>query len=182
MSYVIYAIINPIDNKPFYIGETKNFDRRKKEHLKGTDQISGLIVRQISENGFVPLFSVLEEHKDEETALRAEIFWIETMLARGIELVNSQAFTGWIDRKAKRNVETTKLNRMVKLRQVANGKKSKRTLPKRDPVGDDGWSANDSKRLIGMKKQGMPVAAMADILKRPITEIREKLGREWVPR
>ena len=72
--------------------------RRCKQHLKGTDQISGLVIRQIKANGFVPLFVVLEEHDEETTALRAEIFWIETLLARGIDLVNSQAFTGYWDR------------------------------------------------------------------------------------
>ncbi|MEO1555855.1 MAG: GIY-YIG nuclease family protein [Pseudomonadota bacterium] len=181
MTFCIYAIINPIDHTPFYIGETSNFARRKGQHLKGTDQISGLIVRQIKANGFVPLFSILEEHDDEETALRAEIFWIETMLGRGIELVNSQAFTGWIDRKAKRNVETGKLNRMTKLRQVANGRTAVRTRPRPDPVGEDGWSKSDARRLLGMQRNGIEIGGMAKILGRPVEEIRDKLSREWTP-
>jgi len=74
-TYTVYAIIDPRSQRPFYVGETKAFARRCKQHLEGTDQISGLIVRQIVENGFVPHFVVLEAHDDEETALRAEIFW-----------------------------------------------------------------------------------------------------------
>ncbi|MEO0731140.1 MAG: GIY-YIG nuclease family protein, partial [Pseudomonadota bacterium] len=71
MTYAVYAIIDPRDQKPFYVGETKSFARRCKQHLKGTDQISGLVIRQIKANGFVPLFVVLEEHDEETTALRA---------------------------------------------------------------------------------------------------------------
>lgn len=179
MTYCIYAIINPIDNKPFYIGETGHFARRKAQHLKGTDQISGLLVRQIKANGFVPLFTILEEHDEEETALRAEIFWIETLLARGVELVNSQAFTGWIDRKAKRNVETRKAERMEALRQVANGRKAKRTRPKPDPRAPDGWKRSEVKRLLGMQRNGIEIGGMSKILGRSVADIREKLSKDW---
>jgi len=101
MTFTVYAIIDPRSQRPFYIGETKAFDLRCRQHLEGTDQISGLVIRQIQENGFVPHFVVLETHDTEETALRAEIVWIELMLARGIDLLNSQAFTGYRDRNAK---------------------------------------------------------------------------------
>ena len=178
--FSIYAIINPIDNKPFYVGETNSFELRKKQHLKGTDQISGLVIRQIKANGFVPLFVILEEHDDEETALRAEIFWIETLLARGVELVNSQAFTGWAERKSKRGAETRKADQMEQLRKVANGRRAKRTRPRPDPVDADGWSEQETKRLLGMQKNGIGLGGMAKMLGRPAKEVRDKLSREWV--
>ncbi len=127
MSYAVYAIIDPRSQRPFYVGETGAFDIRCRQHLDGTDQISGLVIRQIQENGFVPHFVVLEAHANEETALRAEIFWIELMLGRGIALLNSQAFTGYMDRKAKRRSETTRLRRMQRLRAIANGRTAERT-------------------------------------------------------
>ncbi len=127
MSFTVYAIIDPRSQRPFYVGETKAFDLRCRQHLDGTDQISGLVIRQIQENGFVPHFVVLETHDNEETALRAEIVWIELMLARGIDLLNSQAFTGYLDRKAKRHSETTRLRRMQRLRALANGRTAERT-------------------------------------------------------
>ncbi len=127
MSYMVYAIIDPRSQRPFYVGETGAFDLRSRQHLEGTDQISGLVIRQIQENGFVPHFVVLEVHDNEETALRAEIVWIELMLGRGIDLLNSQAFTGYLDRKAKRHSETTRLRRMQRLRALANGRMAERT-------------------------------------------------------
>ncbi len=127
MSFTVYAIIDPRSQRPFYVGETGVFDLRCRQHLDGTDQISGLVIRQIQENGFVPHFVVLEAHDNEETALRAEIVWIELMLARGIDLLNSQAFTGYFDRTAKRHSETTRLRRMQRLRALANGRTAERT-------------------------------------------------------
>jgi len=190
MSYTVYAIVNPINGRPFYIGETKQFERRKQQHIKGTDQISGLIVRQIKANGFVPLFVVLETHSDEETALRAEIFWIETFLARGVDLVNSQAFSGWTERRAKRGVETRKAMRMEKMRKVANGRTAKRTnlspqagakaqLSAIDTAQyeDDDWSERDVKRLQGMVAHGKPIPAMARMLGRSVRDIQARLKR-----
>ena len=127
MSFTVYAIIDPRSQRPFYVGETGAFALRCRQHLEGTDQISGLVIRQIQENGFVPHFVVLETHANEETALRAEIVWIELMLARGIDLLNSQAFTGYLDRKTKRRSETTRLRRMQRLRALANGRTAERT-------------------------------------------------------
>jgi len=178
MTYTVYAIIDPRSQRPFYIGETKSLQRRTKQHMDGTDQISGLIVRQIKENGFVPHIVVLETHDDEETALRAEIFWIELMLARGIDLTNSQAFTGYWDRTAKRAKETRKLAHMKQLRKVANGRTAKRTRPKRTKLDADGWTPSELKRLRGMQTNGIAVKAMARILDRPIGDVRQKLTSE----
>ena len=121
---------------------------------------------------------MLEDHDDEETALRAEIFWIETLLARGIDLVNSQAFTGFWDRTAKRKKETRKLDSMRQLRAIANGRTAKRTRPKPVATDIDGWHPSDVKRLKGMQASGLREADMARILGRPIKQIRDKLGKE----
>ena len=129
-SWCVYGIIDPRTNDLFYIGQTDAFARRKAEHLEGTDQISGLVIRQIIEAGFLPHFVGLERHDREETALRAEVFWIELLLSRGIELVNAQAFDGFLDRQSKRQSETQKLADMQQLRALANGRTATRTRPK----------------------------------------------------
>jgi len=79
MEFIVYGIIDPRSDEIFYVGETGNFERRRRDHLAGTDQLSGVVVKQIRANGFVPLFVVLERCADEEAALRTEIFWIETL-------------------------------------------------------------------------------------------------------
>ena len=84
--------------------------------------MSGVIIGQILEAGFLPHFCVLERHVSEDAALRAEIFWIELLMARGFALANCQAFAKPGDRKAKRKAETSRLADMQRLRAVANGR------------------------------------------------------------
>lgn len=178
MKYVVYAIVDPRSQAPFYIGESGSFTRRCRQHLKGTDQISGLVIRQLKENGFVPHFVILERHAEEETALRAEIFWIETMLGRGVDLVNAQAFEGFHGRQSKRRNETSKLANMKRLRAIANGRTSRRTRPNRTTQDADGWSPADLKRLRGMNRSGLAVGVMAKMLERSVDDVRTKLARD----
>jgi predicted GIY-YIG superfamily endonuclease len=177
-SWSVYAIIDPRTDALFYVGQTSAFARRKAQHLEGTDQVSGLVISQIIAAGFLPHFVILETHDDEETALRAEIFWIETLLARGVALTNSQAFDGYDDRTAKRAAETRKLARMQQLRAVANGRTAKRTrlIPSAPDV--QGWSPAALKRLKGMQENGIPIKTMARMLDRPIADVRAKLAAE----
>lgn len=168
MSYCIYAIVDPRSDRIFYVGHTRNLARRRAEHLEGTDTLSGLQVRQIKENGFVPLIVKLEDCKDETSALMAEVFWIELLKGRGNKLSNAQAFGGYGERGRERARRTRDLSSMkdAKLKAIANGK------PARDTSG---WSARDEARLKGMVKSGMDLAAMADALERSMGAIRAKL-------
>ncbi len=95
MSYCVYALIDPRTDEIFYVGQTRDFARRRAEHLEGTHSLSGLQVRQIRENGFVPHMIRLECCRDETAALMAEVFWIELMTSRGVRLANAQAFAGY---------------------------------------------------------------------------------------
>ncbi len=180
-SWSIYGIIDPRSDALFYIGQTRNFPRRRAEHLDGTEQISGLVIGQIRQAGFLPHFVVLERHDNEETALRAEIYWIETFLARGIELTNAQAFDGYHGRRKKRRAELDKLHDMQRLREVANGRTSKRTTTKRTttrrkPTDKTGWKTSEIKRLKGMQSAGMSAERMAKLLGRTEKDIRAQLA------
>ncbi len=168
MSHCIYAIVDPRSDRIFYVGHTRNLARRRAEHLEGTDTLSGLQVRQIKENGFVPLIVKLEDCKDETAALMAEVFWIELLKGRGSQLSNAQAFGSYGARGRERARRTRDLSTMkqAKLNAIANGK------PARDTAG---WSTRDEARLKGMVKSGMDLAAMADALERSMGAIRSKL-------
>lgn len=168
VSFCVYAIIDPRSDLIFYVGQTRNLARRRAEHLDGTDSLSGLYVRQIRENGFVPLFVRLESCRDETAALTAEIFWIECLKARGNRLANAQAFDGYVQRAAERNRRTHDLSAMkqAKLKAIADGKPARET---RD------WSERDVARLKGMIKSGMDIAAMADALQRSMGSVRKQL-------
>ena len=174
MSWCVYAIVDPRVDAIFYIGQTRSFPHRRAQHLAGTDQMSGVIIGQILEAGFLPHFCVLERHVSEDAALRAEIFWIELLMARGFALANCQAFAKPGDRKAKRKAETSRLADMQRLRAVANGRPTKRKAKPRQR--SKGWQKRDLNRLRGMTSSGMDVPSMAKILGRSQDDVRKALA------
>ena len=181
MKYVVYAIVDPRDQRIFYIGETGDFERRKAQHLEGTDQLSGLMVRMIRENGLLPLFVVLEHCPSEEAALMAEMFWIETFKARGARLDNSQAFNGHAAREGERRARVKALEGLQrakydgrKLRDVANGRSYQEQAPC-PPSRRKKWSKRELARLRGMRESGLPAEVMAQLLECPVPVVRAKL-------
>lgn len=104
MKHCVYAVVDPRTDEVFYIGQTSDLSRRRAEHQDGTDQLSGLKVRQIRIAGFVPHVIVLERCRDMASALSAEIFWIELSRSRGMQLLNAQVVGGYVARKGKRDV------------------------------------------------------------------------------
>lgn len=167
MIHCVYAIVDPRSDRIFYVGQTRDLARRRAEHLAGTDSLSGLVVRQIRENGFVPLVVRLEDCADETAALMAEIFWIELMKARGIELANAQAFGGYVERGRARRNSRRDLSTMqaARIAAIANGKPARDTAP---------WTERDIARLKGMVASGMELAAIADALARSPGSIARK--------
>lgn len=175
MSFCVYAIIDPRSDQIVYIGQTARFQARKSEHIDGTDQLSGFVIRQMKLNGFVPLFVILETCRSEAQSLSSEIFWIELCRARSIKLLNAQAVGGYAGRRAKRNELSAALDQMehVKkqkpsLRDIANGRSVRQ--------GRD-WTGTDIKRLKGMRRSKMTIDAMADALERTPAEIRRQIKR-----
>ncbi len=172
MSYCVYGIIDPRTDMIFYVGQTSRFEYRKAEHIEGTDQLSGFVIKQMRLNGFVPLFVVLETHKTETDSLSAEIFWIELLRGRGLEMVNAQAVGGYAARRDARDRLSATLDEMSQikptpqgLRDLANGRSLRRNKP---------WTAAEIKRLKGMLRVNMPHDSIADALQRTPAEIRKK--------
>jgi len=62
MNY-IYALINPLNNKIFYVGKTKSLIKRYKQHLKQIDRnySKNNIIQLIIENNLQPILMVLEQ-------------------------------------------------------------------------------------------------------------------------
>lgn len=173
MSFSVYAIIDPRSDQIVYIGQTSRLAARKSEHMDGTDQLSGFVIRQMKLNGFVPLFVILETCRSEAQSLSSEIFWIELCRSRGVKLLNAQAVGGYVGRRAKRNALSAALDGMAKakqvaptLRDIANGRSVRQ---------GHGWSAVEIKRLQGMVRAKMSVDAIADALERTPTDVRRKI-------
>lgn len=190
MRYCVYGLVDPRDGSIFYVGQTSNLVARRAQHQAGTDQLSGLKVREMTLVGVMPQVVVFERCRNETASLSAEVFWIEMLMGRGARLLNAQATGGYegrgkargrlsralaflaaatgqrvdggetLERKPRAKTASTRL------RHIANGRPAKAYRP---------WTGRDEARLAGMIKAGMSSAAIADALERTLSEIDAKL-------
>lgn len=173
VKHCVYALIDPRSDLIFYIGQTSDLARRRAEHMEGSDQISGVLVRQIKLAGFLPLILVLERAATMTAALSAEIFWIELMTSRGADLLNAQSIGGYRARKSKRRALETDLAAMAGVK--ADTAALQAIANVRPPRHGKPWSAQEQRRLVGMKKAGMSPEAMADALGRSLADVKRRL-------
>lgn len=89
MSEAVYALIDPRDERPFYIGRSKDPKRRLIEHMK--DRIhsdKNTRICEIKDDGGVPIMLVLGWYED---GVAAERHWIKTVHQLGFDLTNKSA-------------------------------------------------------------------------------------------
>ncbi len=190
MRYCVYGLVDPRDGSIFYVGQTSNLIARRAQHQTGTDQLSGLKVRELRLAGFMPQVVVFERCRNETASLSAEVFWIEMLMGRGAKLLNAQATGGYEGRTRTRG----RLSRALAFLAAATGQSNENSQrPERPPDRKSGskrlrniangrpakayrpWTGRDEARLNGMIKAGMSAAAIADALERTMTEIEAKL-------
>jgi len=84
--YVIYLILDPVTEEPFYVGLTTNLERRQRAHLgraKLNTKRAATKIAEILGAGMTPIFKVVESCGSEQDALDAETRWVEECTARG---------------------------------------------------------------------------------------------------
>ncbi|MGE6385461.1 viroplasmin family protein [Pseudomonas sp. NPDC078416] len=89
--YVVYLIIDPVTEEPFYVGQTGDFEGRQRGHLgkaKHDCKRAAAKIAQILDDGMTPAFKVVENCESEQASLEAETRWIEHCTARGIKAWN----------------------------------------------------------------------------------------------
>ncbi len=90
--YVVYLIIDPLDGKPFYVGQTGDMVRRKAAHLRNAqhDQHKRVSRRmaEILARGDEPIFRVVQNCASEAESLSAESDWVKRCSQRGYQLCN----------------------------------------------------------------------------------------------
>lgn len=79
MTYYVYALIDPRNNKPFYIGKGKGsrIDAHEKEAAKGVYSRKCKRIREIQDDGESVVKLKLSHHKQEQDAYDAEAQEIE---------------------------------------------------------------------------------------------------------
>ena len=96
MSFTTYIIRDPRDNKPIYVGQTTDFEKRKQHHLKNAAgtlpniRIINIHVYLVKLNflGFDPEFEIVERNDTEEDSLCSETSWIQKLVDEGNPLLN----------------------------------------------------------------------------------------------
>lgn len=100
--YVTYGIICPKSFQIVYVGQTKNFQRRKDQHLmahreRGRPKPGSLQawLRRINRQKLTPAIIILEEVETEGESLASELDWVRRLGEAGVPLLNR-----WEEHKA----------------------------------------------------------------------------------
>lgn len=92
--FYIYVLIDPRDHKIFYLGRTKNAEKRLKQHIKESSKIltskKQIIIKEIVTNNLYPILKILDSWtvQDIRDANRLEDAWIAKLKYLGIDLKN----------------------------------------------------------------------------------------------
>ncbi|MEM7172459.1 MAG: GIY-YIG nuclease family protein [Pseudomonadota bacterium] len=188
-NFCVYVLADPDTGEVFYVGETNNFERRKSQHLEGSDQLSGFKVKLLREENKVPIVQVIEHCHSDEAALMAEISWIRHFMAIGAPLLNSQNFDGAYARQDARKKLTGVLDAVTGgkygrdgLRHVANGKTYHNRGAKHateNPVTQvkGPFSPWEQEKLREMNRKRMKPWDMARVLNRDTKDVKMQLKR-----
>lgn len=86
----IYALIDPRDNRTYYVGLARNLARRLGSHISGavgSNSPKDRWICELIDAGLLPAFKVLERLPYDEVG-RRERWWIRHMLDQGEPLFN----------------------------------------------------------------------------------------------
>lgn len=89
--YITYILLDPRSKSPFYVGQTKDLDRRKRAHLRTKEKPFKKVEKYISalrDEGMEPVFYIAEVCNNLEASLESELKWVRYCLQKGYELCN----------------------------------------------------------------------------------------------
>jgi hypothetical protein len=87
---IIYALVDPRDNKEFYVGRTEDLYRRFAQHLRcgGANDAKNSRIRELKSLHLLPIMKTLEVIHDAALAAQREAYWIHHFRYLKIQLVN----------------------------------------------------------------------------------------------
>ncbi len=150
MEFKVVGIVDPLNRRFFHVGFSG--PNKRLLEVEAGDTLSELRARldEIREDGYEPVFVVLETQKSEATALEARIFWRLVLASRSNDLIGSTALRpGPTDRPTRGSKLTPEERRR---RNIVAGRPRNSHLP---------WSPNEDKLIREMVTTG---AAFRDII------------------
>ena len=91
-THTVYALVNPTNNKPFYVGETVNLSKRLQNHLScyiGETKEKNDYIRDLLNNGIKPKVEILSYNiETKEKAVEIETYYIGLYKQLGFKLFN----------------------------------------------------------------------------------------------
>ncbi|WP_438703795.1 GIY-YIG nuclease family protein [Tabrizicola sp.] len=92
--YVVYAILDPVAQKFFYVGQTGNLRKRIRSHLRRSFKFCRhppvrRWLYDVIHSDQTPTFAVFESCIDEPSSLLAETKWIDNLSREGHPLLNN---------------------------------------------------------------------------------------------
>ena len=90
--YSIYSLIDPRDHTAFYVGSTKDSDRRFKEHINcyEANSVKNARIQELQELGLMVIMQILEQVETLEEAREREVFWVRYYMDKGTGLATIQ--------------------------------------------------------------------------------------------
>jgi predicted GIY-YIG superfamily endonuclease len=106
----IYYLIDPINNKVRYVGNTKNPKQRYSQHLKDAEKSQNTRKQRwiltLKQNKMVPLMKIVETHPDDDIARQLE----EKHVIKNIDTVFNLHMPGKGSKSTKHYKNTGKIN------------------------------------------------------------------------
>ena len=95
MPHIIYALVDPRDQREFYVGRTEDVYRRFDQHLKCADKNGAKTNKILELKGLylVPVLKTLEIIDDGASAALREAYWIKHFRTLGYPLTNDVMYT-----------------------------------------------------------------------------------------
>lgn len=99
---IIYALFDPRDFTPHYIGGTEDLYKAFIEHLQGatTEEHTNIWIEDLRRLHLVPLLKTLEVLADPEMAKKRTAYWIQHYRYLGVDLLNTAPSTAKVKQEA----------------------------------------------------------------------------------
>jgi trans-2-enoyl-CoA reductase len=90
---IVYALYDPRNMKPRYVGVTNSLIGRLNEHMRmyGGNTRKNAWIQELIDAHVLPVMHTVEVVEEEEDWREREVFWIQAYIADGADLLNDES-------------------------------------------------------------------------------------------